>query len=140
MASVSWRTHPLREHRRRGAAGLAVVAAAVALVQAAAGSPALTAAAAVLLLAQVRSFYLPITYRIDGEGVVVDEGLWRRRRRWGEFRCWEPLPGAVLLSPCVRPCWRERWRGLVLPCPGQEVRVATALAAHLPRRPAEAAA
>lgn len=137
MPEVSWRTHPWRRRPLRGAFGLLTAGAALALVQAAGGSPPLTAAGALLLFSQLWPFYLPVRYRVDQEGILIDNGLWRRRRRWAEFRSWQPLPEGALVSPFARACRRDRWRALWLPCrPEMAAQVGEALSARLPRREA----
>jgi hypothetical protein len=131
---LSWRTHPFRRRRLRGAAGLAVACASLVLVQLWARSPWLTLLGGALLTSSLWAFYVPMRYRLDGGGITVDYGPWRRRWPWTRFQVFVPGEGGFFLSPFARPHRLERYRGLFLPCEENRDAVRGWLAARLPAR------
>jgi hypothetical protein len=135
VADLSWRTHLLRRHPGKGVAALAVVAAALVLVQIGTGSPLLTVLGALLLVSALWPFYFPVHYRVHGEGVEIDYGLWRRRWSWDRFAAYVPLNDGIVLTPFRQSCRLERFRTLFLPCPGRVAELRSRLPPSLLCRP-----
>jgi hypothetical protein len=70
-------------------------------------------ALAVLFLS-LEAFFLPASYELHGEGLVVRKPFSRIERPWSAFRRAVFDPGGVMLSPFARRHWLESYRGVRL--------------------------
>ncbi|UCH33738.1 MAG: hypothetical protein JSV65_14370, partial [Armatimonadota bacterium] len=74
--------------------------------------PLAAAVTGLLVFAAVAEFLLPITYRIDAEGVSFRNFLSLRHLKWADVkRCYRDAHG-VKLSPLARPSRLEAYRGI----------------------------
>ena len=83
---LAWRVWLLPAHPLRAGLALSVCLLTVAFAWSLSGSVLLTAVAGLLLLASLSQFLLPTDFRLSDESVQVKNLLYRRQRRWSEFR------------------------------------------------------
>jgi hypothetical protein len=136
---MSWRTHLFRSRPARGLAGIGLVLLTLLLVQAASEMVLLTVLAGLILALTVWPFYAPVHYRLDALGVTIDYGIWQRRWPWSRFRAYVPLADSILLTPFHHHHRLERFRAVLLFCPGRVDEVCAQLPPGLILRKTEAA-
>jgi hypothetical protein len=73
-----------------------------------------TAVGLLLVWGQVASFFVPTTYALTDENVVVRGLLAKKEKPWSGFRSYYVDRGGVLLSPFEGRSRLERFRGLSL--------------------------
>lgn len=94
-----------------------ITAMAIGFTWASAGSTGLALALTVLFLAACWPIGYPTRYRIDGTGVLIDYGLYKRQVPWGGLRDARRERGGIVLSTVPAGLWIDRFRGLYLPVP-----------------------
>lgn len=78
--------------------------------------------AVIVLFAALHTYFLPITFTFDKDGVTVDKRLFSYKYPWSRFRRYFRTTGGVVLSPFARRTFLDNFRGvhLLLPQdPGQ---------------------
>ena len=86
------------------------------------------------LFAALNTYYLPVTYTLDQDGVATDKILFHYRRRWGEFRSFVRTSGGVVLSPFRAWTYLDNFRGIHLLLPADPKPVLDLIAQHLPEK------
>lgn len=71
--------------------------------------------AVLMLFSAVNTYYLPTTYIIDSEAVVVKRWGINHRRSWDYFQRYHLSSDGIFLSPFKTPNRRDSFRGLFLP-------------------------
>jgi len=121
---LQWTVHPAAGDPARSALLVLIVALAAAVVWALTRSVMLTALAGALMLASLRAWFLPRTYRLDGEGAAESGPLQAPRRLlWSDVRRVTPERHGVHLSPLHRQRAILPDRGLFLRTAGDNQRV-----------------
>ncbi|NIP42611.1 MAG: hypothetical protein GWO41_10240 [candidate division Zixibacteria bacterium] len=69
---------------------------------------------AVVLLASMRSFYFPTTYKLYDDYIEVIYTISRTKKNWEMYRSIYPERNGVFLSTFTRPSRLENFRGLFL--------------------------
>lgn len=110
---VTWRVHPLREHKMRAVAALALAGGFLGFIGWLAG-PGWAVLGALLAFLSTPAFWLPTTYVLDEDGVEVRRLMYRMRRPWSHFARYETFDGGVFLSPFPKPSRLDPFRGLTL--------------------------
>ena len=90
--------------------------------------------ALLVLFAALNTYYLPVTYTLDQEGVATDKIMFHYRRRWGEFRSFVRTSGGVVLSPFRAWTYLDNFRGIHLLLPADPKSVLDFIAQHLPEK------
>lgn len=113
---IEWRVYPAREHPGRTvAASLFLVAFHVAVLKTYGWGWMLVAFAAFFLA--LNTYFLPSRYALDDDGILVDRGYYRNRRKWNEFRRVIVVKNGVVISPFSRKNFLDNFRGLHLLLP-----------------------
>lgn len=81
-----WRVWLLPAHPLRGGLAVAVCLLTTAFAWSLSASALLTAVAGLTLVASLSQFLLPTRFALNGESLRVSNLLYRRTRRWSEFR------------------------------------------------------
>jgi hypothetical protein len=115
-----WRVWLLPAHPLRGGFALAVCALTVVFAWSLSRSVLLGAVAGLVLIASLSQFLLPTHFALSGESVRVSNLLYRRTRRWSEFRGYARA-GARLKLLTLPPGSRlDNYRGQLLLLPPGE--------------------
>lgn len=130
---LEWRVHRARENPVRTVLALAVVAAFLVFAFWYFG-PLLGLVAVAALAAALHSYFLPINYRFDAEGVHVDKRAFKYSYEWEQFRRWFRTTGGVVLSPFSRRTFLDNFRGVHLLLPRDPGPVLDYLERKLPGR------
>lgn len=94
--------------------------------------PALLLVAMVVLSAATHTYFLPITYRMDGRGVTVDKKIFSYTYEWSRFRRFFRTSGGVVLSPFSRRNFLDNFRGVHLLLPADPAPVLEYLKSRFP--------
>lgn len=129
MPPLTWRVHRARETPVRTAITVVFIALFVVFTWISFG-PLLAVVALVVLLVSVHTYFLPVSYRFDEQGVEVDKVVLRYRYEWGRFRRWFRTTGGIVLSPFSARTWLDNFRGVHLLVPKDDA----AIAAYLDRK------
>jgi len=82
------------------------------------------------LFVALHTYFLPVRYVLDGEGITVDKRIFSHTYPWDQFRRWFRTTGGVVVSPFSRRTFLDNFRGVHLLLP----RDPAAVLAHLERR------
>jgi len=126
---VAWTVHRAGEARVKATLVGVLLLAVVAFGWWYAG-PLLALVAVVVLFASLHTFFLPITYTMDKEGVTVDKRLFRYTYPWDRFRRWFRTTGGVVVSPFSRRTFLDNFRGVHLLLPDEPGPVIAFLERH----------
>ncbi len=74
-----------------------------------------------LLVAWLADFWFPWRIRLDGEGVTLIRMGKAQTLRWGTVRRVVVAPEGILFSPFARPRFLERYRGIWVPFPPEDL-------------------
>jgi hypothetical protein len=117
---LAWRVHPAAE---RPLTGIAVLTAILLLGFMAGlwmGAPYWGAFAFVVLFLSLEAFFLPGSYELSAQRVVIKKPFSRAERPWEHFRRVIFDPVGVTLSPFARRNWLENYRALRLRYPSRK--------------------
>jgi hypothetical protein len=132
-AVLEWRVHRAQESPVRTVIALAVVAAFLVFAFWYFG-PLLGLVAVAALAAALHSYFLPIRYRFDAEGIHVDKRAFKYSYEWDQFRRWFRTTGGVVVSPFSRRTFLDNFRGVHLLLPRDPGPVLDYLERKLPGR------
>ncbi|MBN2537955.1 hypothetical protein JXB37_06760 [candidate division WOR-3 bacterium] len=133
--ALEWRVHRARETPGRTVVALVLVAAFLVFSFRFFG-PLLGLVALAVLAAALHSYFLPISYRFDTEGIHVDKRAFRYSYEWGQFRRWFRTTGGVVVSPFSRRTFLDNFRGVHLLLPREPGPVLEYLERKMPGRDA----
>jgi len=96
----------------------------------------LTLALVALLILGVatHTYFLPVTYRLNGRGVTVDKGIFKYTYEWQRFRRFFLTRGGVVLSPFAQPNFLDNFRGVHLLLPTDATQIIDYLKKRLSTR------
>ena len=93
----------------------------------------LSVVAVVALAVTLHSYFLPIDYRMDAEGITVKKRIFNYTYPWAQFRRWFRTTGGVVVSPFSRRTFLDNFRGVHILLPTDP----TPVIAYFERRFAE---
>ena len=114
MLSYSWISHPAKERPLATTLVSAFIVLVLALVYALMKSMLMIVVAIVVLTVALSSFFLPTTYLVDEDRVVIKHVLGVKQRRLSAFRSFYADRRGILLSPFLSPSRLENFRGFYL--------------------------
>lgn len=140
--ALAWRVWLLRAHPRRGALAILVCLLTISFAWALSESALLTAVAGLLLVASLSQFLLPTHFALDAESLRVRNLLYRRTRRWSEFRGYARAGNRLKLLTLPPGSRLDNYRSLLLLLPpgADGEAVVARVRARLAPPPAETAA
>lgn len=115
--ALAWRVWLLPAHPRRAALAIGVCLLTTSFAWALSQSVLLTAVAGLLLAASISQFLLPTHFALDDESLRVRNLLYRRTRRWSEFRGYARAGGRLKLLTLPPGSRLDNYRGLLLLLP-----------------------
>lgn len=101
--------------------------------------PWLTIIAAVVLFVALHTYFLPVVYTFDGNGVTIDKRIFCHTYPWEQFRRYFRTSGGVVLSPFSQRTFADNFRGVHLMLPSDAAPIAEYLERRLGRGQAEQA-
>lgn len=116
-SSLGWRVHPAAERPTTGILVLAAILVLSFLAGLWMGGPYWGAFAFVVLFLSLEAFFLPGSFELSEQGVVVKKPFSRAERPWEHFRRVVFDRAGVTLSPFARRSWLETYRALRLRYP-----------------------
>jgi hypothetical protein len=117
--SLGWTVWLVRNHPWRGLLAGAVSGYTVWFTWSYTSSGWLAGFAAFVMLASLSSFFLPTSYAMDGEKVMVKNPIYRRTRKWDEFRGMKKAGDKLKLTTFSRDSRLDNYRGMLLLLPPQ---------------------
>jgi hypothetical protein len=130
---LEWRVHRARETPVRTVIALLLIAGFLVFAFRYFG-PLLGLVALAALAAALHSYFLPIRYRFDADGIQVDKRAFKYSYEWDQFRRWFRTTGGVVLSPFSRRTFLDNFRGVHLLLPRDPEPVLDWLERRLPAR------
>lgn len=128
---LAWSVHPLR---RKPLVAL-LVTIFIFLVAVAAymttDSKAFGTLALVVMFASLAKFYMPTSYRLDDQRIMVKTVTQTLYKNWSQYRSCYPDKNGVLLSPFAEPSRMENFRGLFLIFNDNKDEVVSFVKAHI---------
>ncbi|MEO0110661.1 MAG: hypothetical protein ABIK99_05015 [candidate division WOR-3 bacterium] len=82
-----------------------------------------TLLAFLFLFATLNSYFLPITYTLTEEGILVDKKIYKFKREWKGFKKIIVLKNGLLLSPFEKKTFLDNFRGLFIFLPEERDKV-----------------
>uniref|UniRef100_A0A7C3YQV7 PH domain-containing protein n=1 Tax=candidate division WOR-3 bacterium TaxID=2052148 RepID=A0A7C3YQV7_UNCW3 len=79
-----------------------------------------TILAFLLLFFALNSYFLPITYTLTEDEIIVDKGLYKFKRNWQEFKKVIETRNGLILSPFAHRTFLDNFRGLHIFLPGEK--------------------
>ncbi len=107
---IIWSVHPARKDRRKFALFVVSFVLSLILLYFAGGVFWMLFGALVLLIA-LYPFYVRTEYRASREGIFIKRPLFKKKRKWNEFRRLREYENGVLLSPYKKDTFLENFRG-----------------------------
>jgi len=140
--ALAWRVWLLTAHPWRGALAILVCLLTTSFAWGLSGSVLLTAVAGLLLAASLSQFLLPTRFALDAETLRVSNPLYRRTRRWSEFRGYARAGERLKLLTLPPGSRLDNYRSLLLLLPPGAAgeAVVARVRARLAPAPAESAA
>ncbi len=116
-ASIEWTVFLLRRHPWRGLLAVAVCAVTISFVWSFTSSAWITGVATFILLASLSSFFFPTRFQLDGEKIRMSNALYRRTRKWSEFRGMRQHEDRLKLITLPYDSRLDNYRGMLLILP-----------------------
>ncbi|MFO7638198.1 MAG: hypothetical protein R6X14_02680 [bacterium] len=135
---LSWSVHKLREHPAKSLLAGVFLLCFLAFALFAFG-PLLTLLAVAVFAAALNTWYLPVRYTLDQQGVTVDKRVYSYTYPWEQFRRWFTTSNGVVLSPFSRRTFLDTFRGVHLLLPPDPGPVLACLARRFDRDGADPA-
>jgi len=120
--AVCWTVHRARENPVKTAISALSIVLFIVFTFLSLG-PALALVALLVLGVATHTYFLPVSYRLNGRGVTVDKRIFQYTYEWTRFRRFFLTRGGVVLSPFAQRNFLDNFRGvhLLLPDDCREV-------------------
>ena len=115
---LRWTVHKLRESPAKSLLAGFFILAFIAFSVYAFG-PLLALVAVTVFAAALNTWYLPVSYTLDRDGVTVDKRVFSHTYPWEQFRRWFRTNNGVVLSPFARRTFLDTFRGVHLLLPAE---------------------
>lgn len=79
--------------------------------------------AILVFFVSLNSYYLPITYILTKQGVIIDKKIYKYQRDWQIFRRYYLTNNGLVLSPFSRKNFLDNFRGLHLLLPDNKTEI-----------------
>jgi len=116
MTPVTWSVHRSRETPVRTIAVTVFILAFLVFVYWA-FQLLFTILALIVLFVTLHSYFLPITYTLNDDGVTIDKYILRHTYPWQQFRRYFRTSGGIVLSPFPKKSFLDNFRGVHLLLP-----------------------
>ncbi|MEO0083027.1 MAG: hypothetical protein ABIK33_01380 [candidate division WOR-3 bacterium] len=73
--------------------------------------------AAIVLFASLNAYFLPTTYTLTDNEIIVDKGLFKNKLEWARFRKYYLTTNGIVLSPFAKRNFLDNFRGIHLLLP-----------------------
>ncbi|MEO0091863.1 MAG: hypothetical protein ABIK61_04035 [candidate division WOR-3 bacterium] len=73
--------------------------------------------AAIILFASLNAYFLPTTYTLTDNEIIVDKKLFRNKLEWNRFRKYYITSTGIVLSPFTKKNFLDNFRGIHLLLP-----------------------
>ncbi|HDQ98907.1 MAG TPA: hypothetical protein ENN51_01270 [candidate division WOR-3 bacterium] len=130
LPPLRWSVHRLRESPAKSLLASFFVLAFIVFSVYAFG-PLLALVAVAVFAAALNTWYLPVRYVLDRDGVTVDKRVFSYTYPWEQFRRWFRTSNGVVLSPFARRTFLDTFRGVHLLLPADPGPVFAYLACRL---------
>lgn len=107
---ITWSVHPARRDRRKLVFSIVSFAATLGLLYLAGGVFWMLFGALVLFIA-LYPFYVKTEYVANSFGITIRRPLYKKSRKWHEFRKIKEYTNGILLSPYLKNTFLENFRG-----------------------------
>ena len=123
MPEYSWSDRPADKYKGRMIFGVIIITLTGIVIFWAAGNNFIFGILAMALMVFASSrFYFPSHYYVDEKGIGEKFLGYKKARKWNEFARADIGKNAVFLSPFEEPKFLERYRGLFVPTPSDEIK------------------
>ena len=106
---ITWSVHPARRDRGKFVLFISSFVLTLVLLYFAGGVFWMLFGSLILLLA-LYPFYVKTEYHAFREGVVIKRPLYKKKRKWSEFRRLKEYDNGILLSPYKKDTFLENFR------------------------------
>jgi hypothetical protein len=113
---ISWRVFPAKANPGK-TTGVAVFLAALHVLIFIIYGLFWTLFALIVFFLALNSYFFPSDYFLDSEGILIDRGFYKNRRKWNEFRRLIHAKNGVVLSPFSKKTFLDNFRGIHLLLP-----------------------
>ena len=107
---ITWSVHPASRDRRKFLFSLVAFLLTLVLLYLA-GGVFWTVFGAFVLFVALYPFYFKTEYTADSNGITVKRFLYKKTRKWSEFRRIKEYVNGILLSPYQKDTFLENFRG-----------------------------
>ena len=107
---ITWSVHPARRDRRKFVFSLLSFFLTLVLLYLA-GGVFWTVFGALVLFIALYPFYVKTEYVANSSGITIKRLLYKKTRKWGEFRRIKEYVNGILLSPYNKDTFLENFRG-----------------------------
>jgi|UniRef100_A0A7V3PS94 hypothetical protein len=128
---ITWQVHRARENPRRTVLVTIFIILFLIFTFVSFG-PILTIVALLVLSVATHTYFLPVTYKLDAQGITIDKKIFRYNYEWSRFRRFFLTSGGVVLSPFAKKNLLDNFRGVHLLLPTDSTPVIAYLRQRFP--------